>query len=91
MIGPEERLWVAVLVQAILDVRKTASRMKKDPLLWEKRNIRGEILRLKKWFRSELFEPGSFTFCCDVAGFDFRYVRTQIEQKYFNQIDQTRG
>jgi len=69
--SPEQRLWKAVLAQAVYDA------------LFEKQNVKKcERRDARDWF---LFKTESFYETCRNAGFDPNYVYEKMKKKILNQ------
>lgn len=73
---PERRLWVSVLHQAILDA--TAEAYAIDVRGRQRGPSRTDHLSAQNWVDSEALAPGTFRWCCEVAGLDPEVVRERL-------------
>jgi hypothetical protein len=48
--------------------------------------FRSEVIHLKRYFRSQSIEPGSFAFICDLMGMDPEQASEQINEKYLQHL-----
>ena len=83
---PEMTLWVAVLNQAVRDAKALVQKIENDPDLWSNPLFRSEVIHLKRYFRSQSMEPGSFTFICDLMGMDPKQAAKQINEMYLQHL-----
>jgi hypothetical protein len=83
---PEMDLWIAVLNQAVKDAKALVQKVEKDPTLWSNPLFRSEVIHLKRYFRSQSIEPGSFAFICDLMGIDPEQAAKQINEKYLQHL-----
>jgi hypothetical protein len=83
---PEMTLWIAVLNQAVRDAKALVQKVENDPALWSNPLFRSEVIHLKRYFRSQSMEPGSFTFICDLVGMDPEQAAKQINEQYLRHL-----
>ena len=83
---PEMTLWIAVLNQAVKDAKALVQKVENDPDLWSNPLFRSEVIHLKRYFRSQSMEPGSFTFICDLVGMDPKQAAKQINGMYLQHL-----
>ena len=83
---PELTLWIAVLNQAVKDAKALVQKVENDPTLWSNPLFRSEVIHLKRYFRSQSMEPGSFIFICDFMGMDPEKAAKQINEKYLQHL-----
>jgi hypothetical protein len=83
---PEMTLWIAVLNQAVKDAKALVQKVENDPDLWSNPLFRSEVIHLKRYFRSQSMEPGSFTFICDLMGMDPKQAAKQINEMYLQHL-----
>ena len=83
---PEFNLWIAVLNQAVRDIKMLIKKLNKDPQLWTNPLFRTEVLNLKRYFRSRSKAPGSFIFICDLMEVDADQAAKRIEEKYLQHL-----
>jgi hypothetical protein len=83
---PEMTLWIAVLNQAVRDAKALVQKVENDPDLWSNPLFRSEVIHLKRYFRSQSMEPGSFTFICDLVGMDPKQAAKQINGMYLQHL-----
>ena len=83
---PEMTLWIAVLNQAVRDAKALVQKVENDPALWSNPLFRSEVIHLKRYFRSQSMEPGSFTFICDLMGMDPEQAAKQINELYLKHL-----
>ncbi|MBF0370494.1 MAG: hypothetical protein HQL52_13660 [Magnetococcales bacterium] len=84
---PEMALWIAVLNQAVKDVRALVKKVEKDPSLWANPLFRSEVLHLKRYFRRRSMEPGGFGFICELMDVDAVQATRQIEELYLRHLN----
>jgi hypothetical protein len=85
---PDVTLWIAVLNQAVRDAKALVQKVKTNPALWSNPLFRSEVIHLKRYFRSQSMEPGSFTFICDLMGMDPERAAKQINEMYLRHLIQ---
>ena len=83
---PEMTLWIAVLNQAVKDAKALVQKVENNPALWSNPLFRSEVIHLKRYFRSQSMEPGSFTFICDLMGMDPEQAAKQINEMYLRHL-----
>ena len=83
---PEMTLWVAVLNQAVRDAKALVQKVENDPYLWSNPLFRSEVIHLKRYFRSQSVEIGSFIFICDLMGMNPTNAAKQINEKYLQHL-----
>ena len=83
---PELTLWIAVLNQAVKDAKALVQKVENDPTLWSNPLFRSEVIHLKRYFRSQSMEPGSFIFICDLMGMDHGKAAKQINEQYLQHL-----
>ena len=83
---PEMTLWIAVLNQAVKDAKALVQKLENDPDLWSNPLFRSEVIHLKRYFRSQSIEPGSFMFICDLMGIDPEKAAKQINEQYLQHL-----
>ncbi len=86
---PEKDLWSAVLNQAIWDAKTLIQRLENDPGLWRNPLFRSEVLYLHRFFRMRSMEIGSFSFICDLMGWNPDLIARRIHEKYLQHLIQS--
>ncbi len=79
----EESLWLAVLNQALIDLKAAENAAIKKPSLLRDKSFVSSVESIHRYFNSEQQHVGSFRFICMILEIDIDHARETIRRRNF--------